>query len=268
MNRQLFKSIAGSITLILIMSAFVHVSYSQKKFEGYWEQQTVRKSTMPMQPKEAKEIEKTFYKPGKMKMLNQTTGRTTIFRFDKELVWTIDEKKKTYEEMTFAQMQQGMDQMRSEMKNEMKNMSPEERKIMEKMMGNKMGGMFSEEQTFEITVQRSGKTKRILDYNCEQIFLMFDKEPVMEMWVTDKFNMGNEYLDVYQKMGIMKGKFSEEAKKIRGIPLLTKMSMNLGMGKMDSESQVTKIVATSVSDSEFDVPREYKKQNSRTPFGK
>lgn len=268
MNRELSKLVVYCMVIIFAMSVFVPELFSQKKFEGYWEQQTVRKSTMPMQPKEAKEIEKTFYKSGKMKMLNQTTGRTTIFRFDKELVWTVDEKKKTYEEMTFAQMQQGMDQMKSEMKKEMKNMSPEERKMMEKMMGNKAGGMFGEEQKFDITVKRSGKTKSILGYNCEQIFLKLNEDPMMEMWVTDKFNIGNEFLEVYQKMGFMKGNFSDEAKQIKGIPLLTKMSMDMGMGKMDSESQVTKIVATSVSDSEFDVPSGYKKQKSRTPFDK
>jgi hypothetical protein len=46
------------------------------------------------------------------------------------------------------------------------------------------------------------------------------------------------------------------------------MSMNLGMGKMDSESQVTKVVETSVSDSEFEVPGGYTKQKSRMPFNK
>ncbi|HEX9974937.1 MAG TPA: hypothetical protein VGD14_22980 [bacterium] len=268
MNRDRSKLVAYLMAAILAIGLLAPGSFAQKKFEGYWEQQTVRKSTMPMQPKEAKENEKTFYKSGKMKMMNLTTGRTTIFRFDKELVWTVDEKKKAYEEMTFAQMQEGMDQMRSEMKKEMKGMSAEEREMMEKMMGKKMGGLSDEGGEFEITVNRSGKKNKILDYNCEQVFLLLNNEPLMEMWVTDKFNLGTEFLDVYQKMGFMKGKLSDEAKKIRGIPLLTKMSMNMGMGKIDSESQVTKVVETSVSDSEFEVPGGYTKQKSQVRFNK
>jgi hypothetical protein len=268
MNRERSKLLACLMVAIFAISLIAAGAFAQKKFEGYWEQQTVRKSTLPMQPKEVKENEKTFYKSGKMKMMNLTTGRTTIFRFDKELVWTVDEKKKTYDEMTFAQMQEGMNQMKSEMKKEMKGMSAEERKMMEKMMGKKMGGLSDEEGEFEISVNRSGKKNKILDYNCEQVFLLLNNEPLMEMWVTDKFNLGTEFLEVYQKMGVMKGKLSDEAKKIRGIALLTKMSMNLGMGKMDSESQVTKIVETSVSDNEFEVPGGYSKQKSRMPFNK
>lgn len=268
MNRERSNLLARWMVVAVAISISATGVVAQKKFEGYWEQQTVRKSTMPMQPKEAKENEKTFYKSGKMKMMNLTTGRTTIFRFDKELVWTIDEKNKTYMEMTFAEMQQGMDQMRSEMKKEMKGMSADERKMMEKMMGKKMGGMFDEEGEFEITVNRSGKKDKILEYPCEQIFLLINKEPLMELWVTDKFNLGTEFLDVYQKMGFVKGKLSDEAKKIRGIPLLTKMSMNRGMGNMDSESRVTKIVETSVANQEFDVPGGYKKQQSQMPFNR
>lgn len=268
MNRQCLKLVVSCVVLTLVLSLLAPALFAQKKFEGYWEQETIRKSTMPMQPKEVKEIEKTFYKPGKMKLANLTTGWTTIFRFDKELVWNIDDKQKTYEETTFAQMQQGMDNARSEMAKEMKKMSPEERKMMEKMMGSKMGGMFGEEGEIEITVNRTGKKSKILDYNCEQIFLLIGKDPLMEMWITDKFNVGSEFLDVYKKMGIFKGKFSEEAKKINGIPLLTKMSINMGMGKMDSETRTTKIVETSVSNSEFDVPAGYTKQKSQMLFGK
>jgi hypothetical protein len=67
-------------------------------------------------------------------------------------------------------------------------------------------------------------------------------------------------------MGFMKGKLSDDAKKINGIPLATKMTIDMGMGKMDSETNVTKLVKTSVSDSEFEIPKGYKKEKSGMPF--
>jgi len=240
---------------------------AQKTFEGYWEQTTVRTSTMPMQPKEVTENEKIFYKPGKFKSMNLTTEKTMIYRFDKELMWTIDHTDKSYTEVTFAQMQEGMEKMRTAMKQEMKDISPEERQMMEKVMGKKLGKMFGgDEPALEVTVKRTGKTRKVIGYNCEQIFLNLNEEPMMEMWITDKYSMGNDFLEVYQKMGFMKGKLSEDAKKIKGIPLATKMTFDMGMGKMESDSEVTKIVKTSVSDNEFEVPKGYKKKASGMPF--
>lgn len=240
---------------------------AQKSFEGYLEQTSIRKSNMPMQPPKVTENEKIFYKEGKFKTSNLTTGKDMIFRFDKELTWSVDHEDKSYTEMTFAQMQEGMDKMKSAMKESMKDMSPEERKMMEKMMGKSIGKMFSgDEPGIEINVKRTGKKKTILGYDCELIYLNLNAEPMMEMWVTDKLSMGKAWLEVYQKMGFMKGKLSEEAMKINGIPLANKMTVDMGMGKIESETQVTKVVKTSVADSEFEVPRGYKKKESAMPF--
>ena len=182
-------------------------------------------------------------------------------------MWTVDNKNKSYTEMTFAQMQESMDKMKSVMKDQMKDMSPEQRQAMEKMMGKNLGKMFGgDESSFDITVKRTGKNKTILGYNCEQIFLNLNNEPMMEMWVTDKLSMGTDWLEVYQKMGLMKGNLSDEAKKINGIPLVNKITMDLGMGKMESETEVTKVVKTSVSDSEFEVPKGYEKKNFGMQF--
>jgi hypothetical protein len=265
------KSITSMIVYLLVIvfsfAFFTNQLLAQKDFEGYLEQTTIRKSTMPMQPPKVTENEKIFYKAGKFKTINLTTGKDVILRFDKELMWTVDNKNKSYTEMTFAQMQESMDKMKSVMKDQMKDMSPEQRQAMEKMMGKNLGKMFGgDESSFDITVKRTGKNKTILGYNCEQIFLNLNNEPMMEMWVTDKLSMGTDWLEVYQKMGLMKGNLSDEAKKIDGIPLANKMTMNTGMGKMESETEVTKVVKTSVSDSEFEVPKGYVKKNLGMQF--
>jgi len=260
-----------SYLLVTVFVSFFLVDRlpAQKSFEGYLEQTTVRKSTMPMQPPKVTENEKVFYQLGKFKVMNLTTGQDMILRFDKELSWSIDHKTKSYTEITFAQMQEGMNSMKSAMKEHMKDMSPEERKAMEKMMGKSLGTTFDEDEpAFEMTVKRTGKNKTILGYNCELIYLNLNNEPMMELWVTDKLSMGSEWFEVYEKMGFMKGKISDEARKIKGLPLANKMTVDMGMGKMESETTVTKVEKTSISDSEFDVPKGYTKKASGMPFNK
>jgi len=267
MKKSITAMFIYSMVIILGFVVMTDTLLAQKNFEGYLEQTTIRKSDMPMQPPKVTEKEKIFYKSGKFKTSNLTTGKAMIFRFDKELTWSVDHNDKSYTEMTFAQMQQGMDKMKSAMKEKMKDMSPEDRKMMEKMMGKNLGKMFGgDEPAIEMSVKRTGKKKTILDYSCELIYLNLNNEPMMEMWVADKLSMGTDFLEVYKKMGFVKGNLSDEAKKINGIPLANKMTMDMGMGKMETETEVTKVVKTSVSDSEFEIPRGYKKKESGMPF--
>ncbi len=269
MKKLVVSLFSYALITFFILFFLKNHSLAQKGFEGYLEQTTIRTSNMPMQPPKATENEKVFYQPGKFKVMNMTTDQDMILRFDKELSWTINHKDKSYTEITFAQMQEGMNSMRSAMKEHMKDMDPEQRKEMEKMMGKNLGKMFGgEESLFEMTVKRTGKSKTILGYNCEQVFLNLDDEPMMELWVTDKLSMGSEFIEVYEKLGLVKGKLSEEAKKIKGIPLANKMTVDTGMGKMESETTVTKVEKTSIAGSEFEVPKGYTKKASGMPFKK
>ncbi len=231
---------------------------AQKKFEGYWEQESIRpemgfggKKTTSL------EKEKTYYKPGKLKIENLTDGTVMIYRFDKELMWNIEKKNKTYQEITFAQMEAMKNSMSSAMQEEMKKMSPEQKQMMEKMMGKKFKSMFGgDEGGLQIRAKKTGKTKTLLSQKCEQVILSLNNSPMMEMWISDKYTMGTEFYEIYQKMGMMKGEYSEDIKNIRGIPLESKSSIDvgMGMGKIETSSKVTKIVPKSLSDSEFDLP--------------
>lgn len=265
MKKQ-FIYLSPILLLIFVLSGISTTLLAQQKFEGYWEQQTTRVSTMPMQPPKVTESEKTFYKPRKFKIMNLTTGKTTIIRMDKELMWTVDNNNKTYTEVTFAQMQDAMQSTRSALKEEMKDMSPEEQKAMEQLMGKKLGPMFGEEATLDLSIERTGKQKTIMDYDCEQVILKLNTKPVMEMWLTDKYTMGTDFFELYQRMGLIKGKFNEEAKKVQGLPLASKVKIDIGMGKIESESLVTKLVATAVSNSEFEVLKDYTKKKMGMTF--
>ncbi|MDZ7263540.1 MAG: DUF4412 domain-containing protein [candidate division KSB1 bacterium] len=251
---------AGLLSLAFVMVLFNDNALAQKRFEGFWEQQSTRSSNLRGQPPSVIENEKVFYKPGKMKLDNLSTGKIMIIRLDKELMWNLDSKNKTYSEMTFAEMEQSMAQAQSAMKEQMNQMDPEQRKMMEKMMGKKMSDMFGSEGGMEISLKRSGKKQQIMGYECEQVFMYMNNEPLLEMWMTEKYDLGTEFLELYHRMGLMKGKLSDDARKIHGISLLTKTAFDTGMGKLETTTKVTRIVPTSVSDSEFEVPRGYTKQ--------
>ncbi len=258
----------NGFVLFGIVGMLTFVSADAQTFEGYLEQTVVTKSTMPMQPNQKTEQHKSFYKPGKFKSADLTNGQEMILRLDKELMWTVNHKEKSYTELTFADMQQGMKNMQSAVQEEMKKMSPEERKAMEQMMGKGMAKMFSDQPAFEISFQRTGKIKTILGYDCEQVFFNLDNEPIMEMWVTSKLNMGSEWADIYEKMGMMKIKFSAEARKLRGLPLITRVTTDTGMGRIETITETTRVVKTFVSDSEFEVPKGYIKKSPAMPFNK
>lgn len=265
--RQLYaRWVAWLLSLALVFAILNDISLAQKRFEGYWEQQSTRTSNLRGQPPTVTENEKVFYKIGKMKIDNLSTGKIIIIRLDKELMWNLDSKTKAYSEMTFAEMDQNLAKAQSAMKEQMSKMDPEQRKMMEKMMGKKMSDIFGSEASMEITLKRSGKKQKVMDYDCEQVIMYMNNEPLLEMWMTDKYDLGSEFLELYHRMGLMKGNLSDEAQKIRGISMLTKTAFDTGIGKMETTIRVTRIVPTSVPDSEFEVPRGYTKHKMGFEF--
>jgi hypothetical protein len=120
------------ITALVIVFAGVAVSQGL-----YWE------SVTTIQGDESKTMNSSVsYMP---KMFKQSMeNNASIFRLDKEVMYIINNKDKEYTEMTFSEMEaatkQAMGQMEA-LKKQMKDMPPEQRKAMEKMLGNTaMGG--------------------------------------------------------------------------------------------------------------------------------
>ncbi len=258
MNRHFKKAIIYVTMLLFVISFLSLAAFAQKKFEGYWESQIVTDSSMPMQQGKKTEQQKSFYKFGRWKNDNLTNQQTMIFRFDKELAWTINHKDKTYSELTFDQMQQGMKKAKSAMAEAMKDMDPAEREQMKKMMRDKMGGMMGEEGTLAVSFEPTAKKKTIQGYDCHLVIMKMGDKPMIEMWLTDKFNIGDDFIKTYQKMGLFKGDVATNFN-LKGFPIYTVLDMDMGMGKMKTETTVIKIVSTSISDSEFELPKGYKK---------
>jgi hypothetical protein len=249
------------------------VSSGYAEFEGYWLQTSVTESDMPIAGKGRETTEqKIFFKPGMMKIVDIGSGEMTIIRMDKEIMWQVNTEDSTYTEMTFAEMEKAsaetkerIAKAKSEMAEEMKNMSPEERKMMEKFMGSKMAAMMgAEEETVQLSLKSTDKKDIIGDYECKLVVMTLNEEPFVNMWVTDKYDVGGELFNFYRKMNVFQYEPTKEMKTFKGFPVKMESTMDMGMGAVTNTTTVSKVVETSLKGSEFELPKGLKKQVNKT----
>ncbi len=228
----------------------------------YWESKT---SGGPL-PNE--QLSTMYYAPKMFKHVPTGEDREImIVRLDKEIVYTVNPKDKTYSEMTFAELekfvQQAMsksDEKMAAFREKMKNMPEEQRKMMEKMMGDKMPGQAKEGS---LDVKNAGEKKTIGGYSCTRYVVSREGKEQMEFWTTKDVkafdSMRKDFEEYTKRMSAMnpmigKGYF-EAIRKIEGFPMETKMG--------DIVSDVTKIEKRSIPASEFEVPAGYTKVKSK-----
>ncbi len=203
--------------------------------------------------------------PKKMKGVSKETGETYIVRLDKELFITLDPAEKTYTEMTFAEMEAmmkkvggKMDARMAEMKKKLADMPEEQRKMVEQMMGDKMGGA----SEAKIEVQKTGEKKKLSGFTCTKFVATQDGNEIMTLWATKDVSgfdaMKKDWEEFGKRMMAMNpmGKGLGDAfKQVDGFPIQTELR---GM-----TSTVTKIEKKTAPASEFEVPAGYKKVQSK-----
>jgi hypothetical protein len=179
---------------------------------------------------------------------NSSSGSDTIIRFDAEKLITIDNKQKTYSEMTFKQLQE----MLSKAGAALGGMNSEEMAAVKKMMG---------QMPTSFTVVKAGPGETIAGYATEKYLL---KGP-MEIEIHSAANLliPAAYYDV-MKLQMPSNplfdmsKMFDEMKKISGIPLKTVTIMRM----MGQETKTTKVVTSiekgAIPSSVFEIPAGYK----------
>lgn len=215
----------------------------------YWESE--------IKTEDGKEIESVVsYRSNMFKQ--SIKNQETIFRFDKEILYIIDNDKKEYTEMTFAEMEaatkQAMQQM-EEMKKQMKDLPPEQRKMMEKMMGNQAIGDAEDEK---VEIVKTGEQKTINGFPCTKYVMKKNGKESGSVWITTKVpdfkNMQNDMKKFNKRLMGQMPKMKQVAdamNKIEGFPIQTiieKMTMT-----------VTKVEKRDIPLSAFEVPKGYKK---------
>jgi hypothetical protein len=233
---------------------------AKENFVGYWEQTKTTQSTMQGQPGNQVENEIVYYKAGKMKIVNKEKNVIMILRVDLELFWHINLSQKSYTEMKFSDIETSMNNAKNAMAEQMKNMTPEQHQMMEKMMGGKTNTMPAADNGPTITFQLLNDQKTVSGVNCKKVLMLMDAKPLLTMWMTDNYSLGTEYLESYKKLGLVKGNFSDDIKKVTGFPMLSELRMDTGFGKVESSTLVTKVVTQAISDNDFALPSGLKKQ--------
>ena len=216
---------------------------------------------------------KFYYMPKMFKTVTREDGEAVMFRLDKEMMIMVNPKEKTYSEMTFAEMEKSMkqvspkmDQAMAEMQKQMENMPEEQRKMVEKMMGEKMPGKKKEGK---VEVVNTGEKKTISGYSCTKFVIKEDGKEVAAVWATKDvkdFEAMRRDMEQFSKrmaaMNPMMGKGTAEGiKSVEGFPIETDMGESM-------KEVVTKIEKRSIAASEFEVPAGYKKVKSPLFGGK
>ncbi len=175
---------------------------------------------------------------------------TSITRLDRELIWTLDPQKKTYIEMTFAEMRAAMEKGAAQMQAEMAK--PENAKAKDL------------EMDFKVDVKRTGKRDKVNGFNAEEFIVTLTATPKdkstgqaagdytmsMDQWLSTEVPGQAEIQAYYrrfaEKMGMdpqmqnMMGgmarqygaglkQMAEKMKEMKGYPVRSTMTMNMGV---------------------------------------
>ena len=256
MNHRVMRNITGlMLALSTAVGAFGQGVYTESKASGG--------------PLPHEQLHKMYYMPG---MFKTTTGDENymIVRLDKEIIYVVKPKDKTYSEITFAEIEAMMKKANEKMaanqgkmdaaREKLASLPPEQRKMVEKMMGDRMAAMGGKDSKIDVT--RSGESKAISGYACTKYVVTQDGKEFMTMWTTKDVkefaSMRKDFEAFSQRMASMNpmmGKgYMEAFRKLEGFPIETDM---MGMTQV-----VTKIEKRTTPSSEFEVPSGYTKVES------
>ena len=253
MKRQIIRSTAlFGVLLFAVAGAF-----SQGV---YWE------STMSGTPM-GDQVSKMYYMPKMFKQISNQTGEEMIVRLDKQMLYTVTTKEKTYSEMTFAELEAGMkkagsktDEKMQELQKQLESMPAEQRKAIEQQMGGMLPGK-GKDAKFEVS--NAGDKKTIAGHSCTKFLVTRDGKEFMSLWVTKEIKdfdgMKKDFEEYGKRMSAMNemmGKGMLEAmKKVDGFPMETDV---MGMSTV-----VTKVERRSTPEGDFGVPAGFTKVKSK-----
>lgn len=208
--------------------------------------------------------EKMYYIPKKFKSESED-GNAMILRLDKQVLYSVNGKEKTYWEMTFEEMEAmmkksgaKMDDAMAKMQKKLESMPEAQRKMVEKMMKGRIPSKESDDSNIEVT--NTGEKKSISGYSCTKYVMKQDGKELMTIWATKDakpFEEMRKDFEEFQKRMMamnpmmMKGIVAKMST-IDGFPVETE----LGKGM---KHVVTKIEKRSTPASAFEIPAGYTK---------
>lgn len=191
-----------------------------------------------------------------------------IFRGDKNVMWVVNDAKKSYQvmdEATIDRMAGQMSDARAQMQARLAQMPPERRAQAEAMMKRFENGT---PNASKVEYRKMPGTKMINGHLCSLYDSYYGKDLQAHLWVApySALNLTPGDAAVFQKMGrffeklttAMGGKQQQDyvpMHELGGLPLL---SQDVDDGKITSETQIESVSRAPIAAGTFDVPAGYK----------
>ncbi len=235
---------------LIVLAGIIGLSDGQAYSQGlYWEQ-TV---TVSMMGRANEMHTKGYLRPMKMRTVSDEENKGMIIRSDREIIYILSMKDKTYSEMTFkefeGQMSKATEQM-TRMQKKLDEMPPEQRKMMEGMMKGMMGG----DKEYEL--KKTGEKKSVAGYSCEKVVMNEGDKEVGEFWVTKQLGSMKDFAKDWSKL-MDKMTQGPIAKMYRKLAELDGFAMESKMGGVTTVT--TKLEKRAITDDMFELPSGYKK---------
>lgn len=224
--------------------------------------------------------ERIVMSKGVFKHSSQAEPTWTLIDMNSGIMTIVDPEKKTYTTGTMkefcATMAGVQKQMMAGMEQAMAGMSPEQRQMMEQMMG-----QGTKRPDPKVAIRKGARGDVIAGFKTTRYTVLVDGQPRKEVWLTSDSVLMQDlkpYLDKILEMsdmsscgmkqvGMMGAEFdlenSDEYKKLMhlGYPLREK-DIPGGPGRMTSRlREVTSLKRQAIPDSEFALPKGYKKMS-------
>jgi len=203
--------------------------------------------------------------------MSQGDGKEMILNLKNGDMTALDTTKKTYYVITRQDIEAMNTKMQEQMNSpemkkaqeRMNNLSPEQKAQMEKMMG----GMFA------VTVEKSGTSRKIAGYDCDNWTVAIGQFSKSEECVTTQLKYPAAAWDAYKgfadtmktmmaAMGPMaKGamKMQEQFKKMKGFPLANTTTTDIMGHRSVTVTEVTTVKYGPIPASAFEIPSGYTK---------
>jgi len=274
-KKNLFVLTVLAIAFIFPALAFADMYYEQTTYEEFLA--GVGRQTL------SKETHQKIQVKGLSMRIDEVESNTTLLvRLDKRVTYELNNRKKTYKEMPFheMEMEKGVDdirgqqlapQMEAGMKSAQRGMleatssMPGDRKdFMRKMMLQQMRKMGTLQKTGatggKITAKKLKKEKVVNGYKCKRYKILEDATPVVDMWVTEQITPPLNYADFFESINVYKSEVAAEIKKIKGMPIKVRYVENFDLlRKVQYIKEVTKVQVKAITDSTFAIPKGFKK---------
>ncbi len=251
----------AALSVALVFALILGTPRAGKAFEGIVHTKKVTITSVPMMGEQKRESEETvYYKPGYFKVLDPEAGTVTIVRLDKRLIWEIDQNKKTYTELTFEQLAQLREQATEALKNARKQLQAQlealpadKRQMMEQMLGQSTMNALAQGK-LEFTWKTTSEKQTINGFPCQKFIPLLNGQPIGEVWVTERYNLGDDVAKYFDALGIFGEKSVANPPPFKGLPIKTVTDIQMGPSHTRSESVVVKVEEKHISDKEFELP--------------